>query len=109
MVATPISYILLRPTWSEIWPDSGMVTNETTENLVERFFADLTADMIRSGSFASIGELVRDVDAYLSDRNAAPMLYTWRPKAPQSLRKSTADDGPSLQATAACAIPAAHG
>jgi hypothetical protein len=74
-----------------------MVTNETTENLVERFFADLTADMIRSARFASIGELVRDVDAYLSNRNAAPKPYTWRPKAPQSLRNSTAPAPPSIK------------
>jgi hypothetical protein len=29
-------------------------------NLVERFFADLTGDVIRAGSFASVNELVRD-------------------------------------------------
>jgi hypothetical protein len=44
-------------------------------NLVERFFADLTAYVIRSGSFASIGELVRDIEAYLSFRSQR------RPKA----------------------------
>jgi hypothetical protein len=32
-------------------------TSSSWMNLVERFFADLTADVIRSGSFASIGEL----------------------------------------------------
>jgi len=53
-------------------------------NLVERFFADLTADVIRSGSFASIGELVRDIEAYLSDRNAAQSPTLGKPKAPQS-------------------------
>jgi hypothetical protein len=46
-------------------------TSSSWMNLVERFFADLTADVIRSGSFASIGELVRDIEAYLSDPNAA--------------------------------------
>jgi len=56
-------------------------------NLVERFFADLTADVIRSGSFASIGELVRDVDAYLSDRNAAPKPYTWKADCAAILKK----------------------
>src|SRR6478609_610892 len=53
-------------------------TSSSWMNLVERFFADLTADVIRSGSFASIGELVRDIEAYLSDRNAAPKPYTWK-------------------------------
>jgi len=62
-------------------------------NLVERFFAELTADMIRSGGFASIGELVRDIKAYLSDRNAAPRSPTLgKPKAPQSSKKSTAPE-----------------
>jgi hypothetical protein len=56
-------------------------------NLVERFFADLTADVIRSGSFASIGELVRDIEAYLSDRNAAPKPYTWKAEGAAILEK----------------------
>ena len=32
-------------------------------NLVERFFADLTEDVIRTGSFGSVVELVRDIKA----------------------------------------------
>ena len=56
-------------------------------NLVERFFADLTADVIRSGSFASIGELVRDIEAYLSDRNAEPKPYTWKAEGAAILEK----------------------
>jgi hypothetical protein len=34
-------------------------TSSSWMNLVERFFADLTEDVIRAGSFASVGELVR--------------------------------------------------
>ena len=30
-VAAPIKYIFLRPMRSEMWPDSGMVTNERQE------------------------------------------------------------------------------
>jgi len=30
-------------------------------NLVERFFADLTEDVIRTGSFGSVLELVREL------------------------------------------------
>ena len=37
-------------------------------NLVERFFADLTKDVIRTGSFASAGELVSDINTYLAGR-----------------------------------------
>jgi hypothetical protein len=46
-------------------------------NLVERFFADLTEDVIRSGSFASVKELVDDINTYLAERNANPKPYKW--------------------------------
>jgi hypothetical protein len=66
-------------------------------NLVERFFAHLTADVIRSGSFASIAELVRDIEAYLSDRSAAQSPTLGRPKAPPSSKKSNALAPPSIK------------
>ena len=47
-------------------------------NLVERFFADLTEEVIRTGSFASVNELVRDIEAYLAERNANPRPYKWK-------------------------------
>jgi transposase len=53
-------------------------TSSSWMNLVERFFADLTADVIRAGSFGSVPELVRDIKAYLDDRNQNPRPYTWR-------------------------------
>ncbi len=59
-------------------------------NLVERFFADLTGDVIRAGSFGSVNELVRDIKAYLAERNADPRPYVWRPRAPRSSPKSDA-------------------
>ena len=62
-------------------------TSSSWINLVERFFADLTADVIRSGSFASIGELVRDIEAYLSYCNAAPKPYTWKAEGAAILEK----------------------
>lgn len=52
-------------------------TSSSWLNLVERFFADLTEDVIRSGSFASVQELVADINAYLAERNANPKPYTW--------------------------------
>ena len=45
---------------------------------IERFFADLTADVIRAGSFGSVPELVRSIEAYLDDRNQNPRPYTWK-------------------------------
>jgi transposase len=53
-------------------------TSSSWMNLVERFFADLTADVIRAGSFGSVPELVRDIKAYLDERNRNPQPYTWR-------------------------------
>src|SRR5246500_837956 len=52
-------------------------TSSSWLNLVERFFADLTGDVIRAGSFASVDELVRDINAYLAQRNADPKPYVW--------------------------------
>ena len=56
-------------------------------NLVERFFADLTGDVIRQGSFTSVRELVRDINTYLADRNADPKPYKWKAKGAEILAK----------------------
>ncbi len=56
-------------------------------NLVERFFGELTQDVIRDGSFASVGELVRDIEAYLAQRNLAPKPYRWKADGETILRK----------------------
>jgi transposase len=53
-------------------------TSSSWLNLVERFFADLTGDVIRAGSFTSVNELVRDIKAYLAERNANPKPYKWK-------------------------------
>jgi hypothetical protein len=50
-------------------------TSSSWMNLVERFFADLTEDVIRTGGFSSVSELVRDIEAYLAERNANPRPY----------------------------------
>jgi len=62
-------------------------TSSSWMNLVERFFADLTADVIRAGSFDSVAELVRDIKAYLDDRNQNPRPYTWRAEGAAILEK----------------------
>jgi hypothetical protein len=56
-------------------------------NLVERFFRDLTEDVIRSGSFASVQERVDDINAYLAERNANPRPYKWTVKGEAILEK----------------------
>jgi hypothetical protein len=62
-------------------------TSSSWLNLVERFFADLTEDVIRSGSFASVQELVDDINAYLAERNANPQSYKWTAKGEAILEK----------------------
>jgi hypothetical protein len=64
-------------------------------NLVKRFFADLTADVIRTGSFGSVKELVDDINAYLAERNANPRPYRWKAKGEAILEKSIAPKPPS--------------
>jgi transposase len=62
-------------------------TSSSWLNLVERFFADLTGDVIRAGSFGSVAELVRDIKLYLAQRNADPKLYRWKAKGADILAK----------------------
>ena len=62
-------------------------TGSSWLNLVERFFADLTSDVIRDGSFRSVPELVRAIESYLADRNAEPQRYTWHTKGEAILAK----------------------
>ena len=47
----------------------------------------LTEDVIRSGSFASVKELVDDINAYLTERNANPQPYKWTAKGEALLEK----------------------
>lgn len=62
-------------------------TGSSWLNLVERFFADLTADVVRDGSFTSVRKLVRDIETYLALRNESPRPYKWRAKGEEILRK----------------------
>lgn len=62
-------------------------TSSSWLNLVERFFADLTGDVIRAGSFTSVNELVRDIKTYLAQRNSQPKPYIWRAKGADVLAK----------------------
>jgi hypothetical protein len=50
-------------------------TSSSWLNLPEHCFADLTGDVIRAGSFASVNELIRDIKIYLTQRNADPKPY----------------------------------
>ena len=62
-------------------------TSSSWLNMVERFFADLTGDVIRTGSFTSVHDLVRHINAYLAARNTAPVPYVWKATGAQTLAK----------------------
>jgi transposase len=53
-------------------------TSASWLNLVERFFRDLSQDVVLPGSFASVGELTEAIWAYLGERNLKPQRYEWR-------------------------------
>jgi len=60
-------------------------TSSSWLNLVERFFADLTARVVREGSFGSVKELTGAIEAYLAERNLTPQTL---PLAGQGCRHS---------------------
>jgi transposase len=62
-------------------------TSSSWMNLVERFFGELTQDVIRDGSFTSVRELVADIMSYLAQRNLDPKPYRWKAKGEEILRK----------------------
>lgn len=62
-------------------------TSSSWMNLVERFFADLTGDCIREGSFGSVRELIEAIEEYLAERKAKPRRYVWRAKGEEILKK----------------------
>lgn len=62
-------------------------TSSSWMNLVERFFGEITADVIRDGSFTSVGELVKDIETYLAERNLDPKPYRWRAEGEAILAK----------------------
>ena len=62
-------------------------TSSSWMNMVERFFADLTQDCVRAGSFTSVAELVEAITVYLAGRNENPKPYTWKADGATTLAK----------------------
>ncbi len=62
-------------------------TSASWMNLVERFFRDITEDVVREGSFRHVKQLCDQILAYLAERNANPTRYTWNAKGEDILRK----------------------
>lgn len=62
-------------------------TSSSWMNLVERFFRDLTEDVVREGSFTSVPDLVHAIEHYPAQRNLAPKRYLWKAAGADILAK----------------------
>ena len=62
-------------------------TSSSWMNLVERFFAELSQEVVRGGSFTTVRELVKDIEDYLVQRNLHPKPYRWKADGEKILRK----------------------
>jgi transposase len=62
-------------------------TSSSWLNLVERFFGELTSEVVREGSFQSLRQLVRAIESYLVERNRNPKKYVWRASGLEILEK----------------------
>jgi transposase len=62
-------------------------TSASWLNLVERFFRDLSQDVLLPGSFGSVQELVQAIWDYLAERNLKPQRYEWNAQGQAILEK----------------------
>lgn len=56
-------------------------------NQIERFFGMITAQRIRRGSFESVNELVKAIEAYIQEHNQDPKPFVWTKTADQIFDK----------------------
>jgi transposase len=62
-------------------------TSSSWLNLVERFFADITAKAIRRGVFHSVDGLINAIEEYLRVHNDDPVPFMWTATAEEILAK----------------------
>jgi transposase len=62
-------------------------TSSSWLNLVERFFAEITQECIRDGSFESVSRLEKAIHAYIDKRNQNPVPYRWVADGAEILKK----------------------
>jgi transposase len=62
-------------------------TSASWLNLVERFFRDLSQEVVLPGSFSSVEALVKAIWEYLEERNLRPTRYQWRAEGKAILAK----------------------
>jgi transposase len=76
--------------WIEKHPRFHMHFTPTSSswlNLVERFFADITNDCIRDGSFESVKDLEERIHTYIEEWNNDPKPYRWVAEGQSILEK----------------------
>lgn len=62
-------------------------TSSSWLNVIERFFSELTTKRIRRGTFSSVPELIRAIEAFIEQHNADPAPYVWTAEAEKILAK----------------------
>ena len=62
-------------------------TSSSWMNMVERFFRDISEDVVRNGSFESVQELSDAIQGYLAKRSLNPKAYQWRATGADILAK----------------------
>jgi transposase len=62
-------------------------TSASWLNMVERFFAEITRNRIRRGTFKSVAELKSAILEYLENHNADPKPFVWTKSAGEILEK----------------------
>jgi transposase len=62
-------------------------TGSSWVNQIERWFAEITAKRIRRGTFLSVKELIRAIEAYIRENNRQPKPFVWTATAKSILRK----------------------
>ena len=56
-------------------------------NLIERFFRDITEDVVCDGSFTSVQELKDDIETYMVEGNLEPKRYLWKAEGKAILQR----------------------
>lgn len=71
------------------WQLHFIPTHSSWLNQVERFFAKITLEVIRRGSFASVAQLRTAILEYIDQHNADPAPFNWTATADQIFEKIT--------------------
>ena len=62
-------------------------TSSSWMSLVERFFADITHECVRAGSFRSVPQLTRAITVYTAIREEQQKPYRWKADRAEILAK----------------------